>query len=141
MSLQIAHLIEADIPEFVDLHDQALGNDPYLRAMLSNGQSARDFITDVMHKQFQQDDGSVRLKIVDTETNQMVAAAIWEFHLEPERSIDQEEAQFDREEDAPSNTTEAFKAARRARLKEFNAKFIGKQANASKQHKRSSGLQ
>lgn len=134
MSLQIVHLIEADIPKFVNLHDQALGNDPYLRAMLSNGQSARDFITDVMHKQFQQDDGSVRLKIVDTETNEMVAAAIWEFQLGPEQSVNQGEAQSDRENNTQSDTTEAFKAARRARLKEFNAKFIGKQANASKEY-------
>ncbi|WPG99269.1 Hypothetical protein R9X50_00208100 [Acrodontium crateriforme] len=136
MPLQLSHMSEADIPEFVEVDDLAMGRYAYAKAMVTEGQCRKELIRGFMRVGFKQDDSNMWVKVVDTQTNELIAAAMWKFHLEAGQPIEQEtpqqtaEVKNDHVQENPSDKTSNFWAEGEKRSKKFKAKFVGSQAHA-----------
>lgn len=87
MPLELSLMEEEDIPEFAEVDDAAMRDWGLAKAMENSNPtkgSRKDLILEYMRKGFYADSRQTYLKVSDTDTGEMVAAALWRFVLDAE---------------------------------------------------------
>ena len=141
MPLQLSHMEEKDIPAFAIVDEAAMAGWGYARAMEEPGQPRRVMAEQFTRKEWGKQD-QYWLKITDTETGEMVAAALWRMQLEEEKPKEQLSAPAEAKEgrvktgepQTEKSNTASFWAETGRLSKEFNDEFIGTRPVACKYH-------
>ncbi|KAI7525702.1 hypothetical protein KC331_g17381 [Hortaea werneckii] len=91
MPLELSFMEEADIPAFAAVEAAAMAGWSVARAMdmtSRGGEPRQEMVERWAREGFQNDSQQVWLKVIDTELDELVAAALWRFELADERAQD-----------------------------------------------------
>ncbi|KAK3720441.1 hypothetical protein LTR37_003854 [Vermiconidia calcicola] len=135
MPLVLSRMLEEDIPAFAVMDEECMQGWGFARAMqhLNPDQPRREFIEEWTREDWGKDESQHWLKVSDTETNELIAVALWRFpieglepHIEPPPSGKAEGSESKTEEtkkQAPS-VPDLFTVSRRE-WKILETEFIG----------------
>lgn len=130
MPLTLSILSEEDAPAFAVVDDAAMADWPYAQAMgLGLPGPRQQMVEDWVRQGIQSDSTQTYLKVLDDETGQMVAGALWRFQPE-----DIEKSRMGgnmREQDEAAKMAAAFSAARTEMWEAFRGEFFPDQPYAS----------
>jgi hypothetical protein len=93
MPLELSLMEEEDVPEFAEVDDAAMRDWGLAKAMENANPTKgprKDLILEYMQKGFHADSRQTYLKVSDTDTGEMVAAALWRFVLDAEEESPKE---------------------------------------------------
>ena len=84
MPLQLSPLLWDDIDAFGILDEAAIKNWTFARLMDTSGRPRREFAAEWTRKDWGKDDKAHWLKVTDSDTNELVAVALWRLPLQNE---------------------------------------------------------
>lgn len=137
MPFQLAEILEEDCEAFAIVDEAASANWPLARAMEQGKDSRREMFSQWFKSIWGKDPTSKWMKVVDTETGEMVAGALWRFVLDPTAKKQNAGSERDAADDAKKEAGDVeeippvfIEMGRRWRA--FEEDFIGDQPFASK---------
>ena len=140
MPLQLSPLLWEDIDAFGVLDEAAMENWTFARLMDTSGRPRREFAAEWTRKDWDKDDKAHWLKVTDTETDELVAVALWRLPLQnevaerahPNVAVAVEETQSKQQEeltDAEARTRKFWAETEKIK-KDFAERFVGSRVHS-----------
>lgn len=129
MPLSVSLLREKDLDDFVEVDDAAMKDYLFAQAMVGNlpdGLTRKELVRSEMQKNLKQSESTVWLKVNDTETEELIGGALWQFQFEPTKEIKSASQDM-----ASNEEPQSFLETQSRRGEEFRARYIGTKPHAS----------
>lgn len=123
MPLQLLPLAESDIPRFAIIDEAAMANWPYAEAIIGKGDARIALVAKWLREGWGKNPSEHYMKVVDTETGEMIAACMYELHPEP-KAKDEELSSQRRAPGEEGPASSVWEASGRLG-REFDAEFVG----------------